>query len=53
MLVGGFSELLVAWLDGRIAVSREQLIDDATVLFCALAEAAGSIAARRKSTTEH
>ena len=33
VLVGGFSELLVAWLDGRIAVSREQLIDDATALF--------------------
>jgi len=48
VLVGGFSELLVAWLDGRIAVSRAQLIDDATVLFCALADAAGSIAARRR-----
>ena len=49
VLVGGFSELLVAWLDGRIAVSRRQLIDDATVLFCALADAAGAIASRRKT----
>jgi AcrR family transcriptional regulator len=47
VLVGGFSELLVAWLDGRIAVSRQQLIDDASALFVALADAAGAIAARR------
>ena len=47
MLVGGLSELLVAWLDGRIDVSRQQLIDDATELFLALADKAGAIAARR------
>jgi AcrR family transcriptional regulator len=40
ILVGGFSELLVSWLEGRLALTREQLIDDATKLFLALAEAA-------------
>jgi AcrR family transcriptional regulator len=48
VLVGGFSELLVAWLDGRIAVSRQQLIDDASALFLALVEGADAIAAGRK-----
>ena len=47
ILVGGFSELLVAWLDGRIEVSRRQLVDDATELFVALGEAAGRIAGTR------
>ena len=48
VLVGGFSELLVAWLDGRITVSREQLVDDATELFVALGDAAARIAAGRR-----
>lgn len=47
VLVGGFSELLVAWLDGRIDIERQQLIDDATELFVALVEAAAAISARR------
>jgi AcrR family transcriptional regulator len=47
VLVGGFSELLVAWLDGFVDVSREQLVDDATELFVALADSAAHIAARR------
>ena len=42
--VGGLTELLVAWLDGRIDVSRDQLVDDATALFAALGRAT---AARR------
>jgi AcrR family transcriptional regulator len=42
ILVGGFSELLVSWLEGRLPLAREQLIDDATTLFLALAEAAVS-----------
>ena len=46
ILVGGFSELLVAWLEGRVASTREQLIDDATHLFLALGDAVGTIAAR-------
>ncbi len=40
ILVGGFSELLVAWIEGRLALTRTQVIDDSTTLFLALAEAA-------------
>lgn len=47
ILVGGLSELLVAWLQGEIDVPRDQLVDDATELFLALGAAAGRIAARR------
>jgi len=49
ILVGGTSELVVAWLDGRIDVSREQLVDDATALFLAIGEAAAALAAGRAS----
>jgi AcrR family transcriptional regulator len=48
LLVGGSSELVAAWLDGRIDVAREQLVEDATTLFLALGEAAATIAARRR-----
>jgi len=47
ILVGGFSELLLAWLDGRIRVSRRQLVEDTTELFVALGDAAARIAAGR------
>jgi AcrR family transcriptional regulator len=47
VLVGGTSELVLAWLDGRIDVSRDQLVDDATALFLALGEAAAAVAAER------
>ena len=47
-LVGGFSELLVQWLDGRIDVSREQLVDDVTALFVALGGTAGRTAITRR-----
>lgn len=40
--VGGFTEMLVAWLDGRIRVSRARLVEVATDLFVALARAAGA-----------
>jgi len=40
ILVGGFSELFVAWIEGRLAITRQELIDDATTLFLALGEAA-------------
>lgn len=39
VLVGGFSELLVAWLDGRIELGTEELIDDATEVFLAIRDA--------------
>jgi AcrR family transcriptional regulator len=47
ILVGGTSELIAAWLDGRIEVTREQLVDDATTLFLALGDTAAALAARR------
>ena len=47
LLVGGTSELIVAWLDGRIDMTRDQLVDDTTALFLALGEAAADIAAHR------
>lgn len=50
VLVGGFSEVLVAWLDGRIDVSRQRLIDDATELFVALGDATAAIVARRATS---
>ena len=47
ILVGGMSELLTAWLDGRIDVGLDQLIDDAVALFLALGRSAEQIAAAR------
>jgi len=47
ILVGGLSELIVAWLEGRVESTRTQLIDDATALFLALGEAAAAIATTR------
>lgn len=35
-VVGGFSEVLTAWLDGRIPITRKRLIDQTTDLFIAL-----------------
>ncbi|HEX4905439.1 MAG TPA: TetR/AcrR family transcriptional regulator [Acidimicrobiales bacterium] len=35
-VVGGFSEVLMAWLDGRITVSRTRLIDQTTDLFLSI-----------------
>ena len=52
ILVGGFSELLVAWLGGRIDISREQLVDDAVALFTALGRTAAAIAARRAGSSD-
>lgn len=46
ILVGGFSQLLIDWLAGRVAVTKEVLVDDATELFLALGDAAGKIARR-------
>jgi AcrR family transcriptional regulator len=43
IVVGGFSELLVAWIEGRLALTRTQVVDDATTLFLALAEAAAPV----------
>lgn len=42
MLVGGFSEILAAWLDGRIDLSATELIDASTSLFVAVGKAASA-----------
>jgi hypothetical protein len=39
MLAGGLAEALLAWLDGSLRVTREQLIEDCTDLFVACGEA--------------
>ena len=47
MLVGGLSEVLLDWIDGRIDVTREQLIDDLAALSLALGQATEKIARQR------
>jgi AcrR family transcriptional regulator len=47
IVVGGAGELVVAWLDGRIDVTREQLVDDATEILLAVGEAVARLASRR------
>lgn len=47
MLVGGLGEVLRDWVEGRIDVSREQLVDDLAVLTVALGAATEQIARRR------
>ncbi len=44
VLVGGFREALVAWLDGRIDMSRQRLIEEATELFVAVGDQTAAIA---------
>src|SRR5690606_19874425 len=47
ILVGGAGELVVAWLDGRIDITRDQLVDGAPEIFLAVGEAVARRAARR------
>lgn len=49
LLVGGVAELLIAWLDGRLALTREQLIDDVSALFVVTGEGAVAIARGRQA----
>jgi AcrR family transcriptional regulator len=51
MLVGGLGEVLRDWVEGRIDVSREQLVDDLAVLSIALGAATEQIARRRAKKT--
>jgi AcrR family transcriptional regulator len=46
ILVGGVSELLVEWLEGRIDATRDQLVDAATDLLVALADATAALLPR-------
>jgi hypothetical protein len=48
ILVGGYTELLVSWLDGRLDISRQQLVADSTALFLGLRDTAGTLAASRR-----
>jgi AcrR family transcriptional regulator len=47
MLAGGLAETLLAWLDGTLRVSREQLIDDCADLFEAMGEAVVRLVGKR------
>jgi hypothetical protein len=47
MLTGGLAETLLAWLDGTLHLSREQLIDDCADLFVAAGEASVRLASAR------
>jgi len=47
LLAGGIAELLIAWVDGELAVSREDLVEDCAELVVAVGEAAARIARRR------
>ena len=39
MLVGGFAELLMSWLDGRVQLTPDELIEDATEVCLAIRDA--------------
>jgi len=47
LLVGGIAELIVAWLNGRLTITRDQLIEDITELFVVTGEGAIAIAQKR------
>jgi hypothetical protein len=47
LLVGGIAELIIAWLDGRLHVTRERLVADVVELFVITGEGAVAIARRR------
>ncbi|HEX4901523.1 MAG TPA: TetR/AcrR family transcriptional regulator [Acidimicrobiales bacterium] len=51
VLVGGFTELLVAWLDGRVQLSTDELIADATQVFLAVRDATRDLYGSGSSTT--
>lgn len=47
MLVGGSSEILAAWLDGRIEMTRDEVVEDMTQLFLAVGERTAKLSAKR------
>jgi AcrR family transcriptional regulator len=47
VLAGGLTELLIVWLDGGLATSAEQLVEDCVDLFVSTGDAAARVAARR------
>ncbi len=50
LLVGGLTESIVAWLDGHLAVTLDQLVDDLTALFLATTASTRAIATARART---
>jgi AcrR family transcriptional regulator len=50
LLAGGIVELLVAWIDGSIEISEQQLVSDGAALVVGLGDAAATIAAARTRT---
>ena len=49
VLVGGISEVLTTWLDGRLEVTRDELIGDLTELFVGLTDTAFRMATRQRA----
>jgi AcrR family transcriptional regulator len=47
LLAGGIAELLIAWLDGAIDATRDELIADCAALFMVTAEGAAAIGRER------
>ncbi len=50
MVVGGLAETLLAWLDGTLPVTREQLIEDCADLFVATGQGAVELARARAAS---
>ena len=50
LLVGGLSEVLIVWLDGRLDLTVDQLVDDATELFLATTVSVRRITEHRAAT---
>jgi AcrR family transcriptional regulator len=50
LLVGGLVESIIAWLDGRLEIEREQLVTDLTELWVVMGEGALAIADRRAAS---
>lgn len=51
VLVGGFSELLVAWLDGRVELDADELIADATRVFLAVRDTTRELYREQRSAS--
>jgi AcrR family transcriptional regulator len=49
LLAGGLAELLIAWLDGAIDATRDELVEDCAALFMVTAEGAAAIGRERAS----
>jgi AcrR family transcriptional regulator len=49
LLVGGLAHLMLSWLDGQLAVEREQLVDYCAEIFVVTGARAAEIAAERRA----